>query len=489
MHHFWFLLPLFLCCSSCIQRPAPASAPSSFVVSNKPPVKVDAKKTPFTFGYLDVPENRENPTGRTIKLPVYIFKSRSASPAPDPVLYTVGGPGSSSMNAARYMRAYAYLEDRDLILFEQRGTQYAQPHLACPEWSKAMEEINRQSVERKETAAYYTGAAAGCSDRLREQGIDLNAYNTREIAADIEDLRKALNIDRLNLLTISYSTKIAQVMIRDYPNSIRSVVMDSPLPLAASWDESSLTNLMETYEVIFADCAADEMCNTKYPNLKERFFDFLRETSGSPIQLEVDSPDGKGKTMVEVTATDIAAYLGELYTGNAAAFPTSLDAVVKGNREMLRDNYSWLSSNGNGIGMRLSVWCSEETAFADPGKVAAERAKYPFLKEASPMVFSYEVCRAWGVTPAQPQENQPIVSDVPTLLISGSYDAITPVKWANTLHSQLANSQHVIFPGWTHGPTTYWNNSCAMETARAFFNAPNTKSAPPCLEEISLVFE
>ena len=77
-----------------------------------------------------------------IVIPIYIFKSRSKNPKPDPILYTVGGPGYTSMRASQYMQYYRYLDDRDFILFEQRGTQYAQPSLDCPEWAKAVYKSN-----------------------------------------------------------------------------------------------------------------------------------------------------------------------------------------------------------------------------------------------------------------------------------------------------------------------------------------------------------
>ncbi|MEM6770150.1 MAG: alpha/beta hydrolase [Bacteroidota bacterium] len=451
-------------------------------------MKVDRTKTPYTFGYLEVPENRERPTGKTIKLPVYIFKSRSANPAPDPVLYTVGGPGSSSLSAAPYMRAFSYLDDRDLILFEQRGTAYAQPSLDCPEWEKATTLARQRILSDSAATAILVGAAAGCRDRLQGQGIDLDAYNTREIAADIEDLRKVLHLDQLNLLTISYSTKIAQTMMRDYPASIRSVVMDSPLPLAASWDESSLSNIMKTYRTIFSDCAADSLCNNQYPNLGQRFYAFLDATATSPITLTVKHPAENRDTTVSITSADIATYLGDLRTGQVPDFPKTIDALINGNTEILQQQFSWGGSSGTGIGMRLSVWCSEETAYASPVTVAKERAKFSFLNAASPMVFTYEVCRAWGVRPAPPTEDEPISSNLPVLLINGSYDAITPVKWANTLHQQLPNSRLVIFPGWTHGPTTFWDNNCGMKAAQTFFNNPTNWVTPPCITQITPSF-
>ncbi|MEL7119939.1 MAG: hypothetical protein AAFO07_10870, partial [Bacteroidota bacterium] len=91
-----------------------------------------SKETPHKFGYLKVFENRSDPNSNIIELPFYIFKSRSANPKLDPLIVLTGGPGNSIMSNARWMKYWQYLDDRDLILFEQRGTTYAKPHLACP---------------------------------------------------------------------------------------------------------------------------------------------------------------------------------------------------------------------------------------------------------------------------------------------------------------------------------------------------------------------
>ncbi len=136
------------------------------------------KDQEFTFGYLEVLENRDKPDGNRIKLPVYIFKSRSKNPKSDPILYTVGGPGYTSMRASKYMDYYRYLDDRDLILFEQRGTQYAKPSLDCPEWSNATYESNLPGFDTTKTDRLFQRAAKECSERLRKTGIDLNSYTT-----------------------------------------------------------------------------------------------------------------------------------------------------------------------------------------------------------------------------------------------------------------------------------------------------------------------
>ena len=155
----------------------------------------------YTFGYLEVLENRNKPDGNRIKLPVYIFKSRSDNPKPDPVIYTVGGPGYTSMRASQYMQYYKYLDDRDLILFEQRGTQFAQPNLACPEWSEAVYLANLPENREANRDSIFTKAALKCRERLVNDGIDLNGYHTKEIAADIEDLRRVLHIEQYCIAT------------------------------------------------------------------------------------------------------------------------------------------------------------------------------------------------------------------------------------------------------------------------------------------------
>lgn len=437
----------------------------TFTEKNNPPIKVPIGQD-FTFGYLTVPENRSDPNSSTIDLPVYIFKSRSNQPKPDPVIYTVGGPGSSSMNAAGYMKYYKYLDDRDFILFEQRGTYYSKPSLDCPEWEKRKKGYN--SVD----------AARDCKERLVQEGIDLNGYRTTEIAADMEDLRKLLGIKQWNLLTISYSTKIAQVIIREYPETIRSVVMDSPLPLEVSYDEESSKNLMEVLNRVFDDCENQLKCNTSFPKLKDRFFTFLTERNESPLRV------GDDKT-ITYSGTEIALILAGLSYDTSPKIPALAERLLSGDYSNLpsKNNNSGPFSDGIGVGMRLSVWCAEEFPFVSQENIENERIRYPEIKGYNPEVFSKEVCNNWLVEPEGSEENKAVKSEIPTLIINGSYDASTPLSWAEQIHENLSNSFLLVFSGWKHTPTTNWGNPCAMHAANEFFNNPEKIPTSECIEE------
>lgn len=441
----------------------------------------------YTFGYLEVLENRDKPNGNRIKLPIYIFKSRGKNPKTDPILYTVGGPGYTSMRASKYMQYYKYLDDRDFILFEQRGTQYAKPSLDCPEWSKAIYQANLPNSDGTKTDSLFQNAAKECSERLRNKGIDLNCYTTNQIAADINDLMNVLEIEEYNLLTMSYSTKIGQVLIRDYPDKIRSVIMDSPLPLEVNYEEESVKNILESLDKLLSDCETNTDCNDAFPNIKSRFLKYLEEKTNNPLEVKVENPkSGKPETFY-IKGKDLINVFTSASTGSVPNIPLEINKILNNDLSSVKKQLQYLFQeprNGIGKGMRLSVWCAEENPFNSQEKVTIETNKYPEVKGLSPTVFDNDICKIWSVKKVPEIENMAVRSDIPVLLISGEYDELTPVKWAELMTNNLVNSYHLIFKGWKHGPTTNWGNPCAMQAANDFFNNPSMKPNPECFVEI-----
>ncbi|MBQ0734382.1 alpha/beta fold hydrolase [Aquimarina celericrescens] len=487
MNIFKSIIFFFTVLSSCLscQTPLPSYIPK-FELSKKPVLEIKEGQD-FDFGYLQVPEDRSKPNGKIIELPVYIFKSRSKNPKKDPIIYTVGGPGNSSMYSAPYMNYYKYLDDRDFILFEQRGTKFAKPHLACPEWGSAIDKTKGPTLNQKQKDSIYINAARNCRERLLKEGNNLNMYTTVNIAADIEDLRKVLHIEKYNLLTISYSTKIAQVLLRDYPDAIRSVVMDSPLPIEVNYDEESIKNLLDSYNKLFADCASEPSCNQAYPDLRNRFFDFLLEKTREPLEIQILHPQQKKEITFRLKGKYFISLFDLLSTSDIPNAPLMIDQIIRGDYSIIKK--SLLSSlennnNGSGIGMRLSVWCAEELPFAAQIIIQSESKKYPSIEGASSAVFDLQVCKTWNVDAVDELENKPVKSDIPVLLINGEYDPITPVRWSKQMASNLKNSFHFVFKGWLHSPTTNWSNPCAMNVANEFFNNPFQQPVLDCFNKI-----
>ena len=385
------------------------------------------------------------------------------------------------------MKYYKYLDDRDLILFEQRGTQYAQPSLDCPEWANAVYESNLPNFDATKTASLFQKAAQQCNEKLRKNGIDLNQYTTNQIAADINDLINVLGIEDYNLLTMSYSTKIGQVLIRDYPDKIKSVVMDSPLPLEVNYDEESVKNLLESLDKLLSDCEINSDCNDAFPNIKDRFLKYLEEKTKKPLEIKVENPKNGEPETFYLKGKDLINVFTSASTGSVPNIPLEINKILNNDLSSVKRQLQYLfqePGNGIGKGMRLSVWCAEENPFNSQEKITIETNKYPEVKGLSPTVFDNEICKIWSVKEVAEIENKAVSSDIPVLLISGEYDEFTPVKWAETMTNNLTNSYHLIFKGWKHGPTSNWSNPCGMQAANDFFNDPTMKPNPECFMEI-----
>ena len=180
-------------------------------------------------GFLIVPENRDDPESRTLRLAVAILKSRSAEPQPDPVIYLHGGPGGSAIADASGWLDHPLRDDRDFILLDQRVTGFSEPEL-CPELSKDDMTVMARDLSAEEATAERLALSLACRDELLSEGVDLASYNSDASSADLSDLRRVLGYDSWNVYGISYGTKLALTTMRNAPEGIRSVVLDSAYP-------------------------------------------------------------------------------------------------------------------------------------------------------------------------------------------------------------------------------------------------------------------
>ncbi len=169
-------------------------------------------------GFVSVPEDRSQPGSPLIKIGVALVHSRAAQPAPDPIFFLNGGPGGALIAALPNMLSGfdPLLSVRDVVFFDQRGAGWSQPSLVCPEVEALkIAELKGQRLPLEESLAPYLA----CRDRLQGAGVNVAAYNTTENAADVDDLRRALGYEQVNLFGVSYGTMLAQV---DAARSARS---------------------------------------------------------------------------------------------------------------------------------------------------------------------------------------------------------------------------------------------------------------------------
>jgi len=430
-------------------------------------------------GYLVVYEDRARPGGRTIRLPVAIVRSRSAAPAPDPVVYTAGGPGSSSLSAAQYAGAYRFLDTRDLIVMEQRGTRHARPVLECSEVGASKREGALRGLDAPDRAALDAAAAARCRARLVASGVDPAAYTTAASAADLEDLRRALRIPRWNLYGVSYSTRVMLAVLRDYGATVRSAVLDSPLPASVRYDDASVGHFAGALDAVLRDCDAQPACRAAYPDLRARFYAALAAADARPLALTVRSPADSSAVPLALRGAALARLVALDNNWALPYLPRMMDRIARRDTAALREAVERTLSPDDGFawGMRYSVWCSEEAPYARRTPAAAQRGARPELAGLDPSPAPPAVCAAWRVPAASARDTAAVRSAVPVLLVSGAYDPETPPAWAAEAARTLPNARALTLPGMSHVPTQMWDAPCAMQAAAAFVDDP-TRDPP-----------
>ena len=453
-------------------------------------------------GYLVVPEDRADPDSDTIRLAVAIFHPPDGPSHPDPIVYLSGGPGLSGLEFLFISFDLAFAPvlatGRDLIVLDQRGIGRSEPALDCPNVTElSLElldwEIDGEILDDEAAMDLLMQTVADCEEDLSAVA-DLTAYNTVSNAADINDLRLALGYDQVNLWATSYGTRLALGVMRDYPEGLRSVVLDAVYPPDVALYLELPANAERAFAALFDGCAADAACDAAFPYLEAVFFDAVDRLNETPGAYEVTNPLTKeqydvlidGDTLVAMLfsflyQTDFIPSLPQIIY-DVADGDFGLIALIQGSLMAQRDAMS--------MGMQLSVQCNEEYAFTSLEEYEAVMADYPllqgFLEDAMVGKPGFLLCQQWDSGQADPIENEPVSGDVPTLLMAGEFDPITPPAWARHAAETLSNSTVLEFAGVGHGASIV--EGCPYDTLIAFVNDPAGPLDDACLAEMGVQF-
>ena len=259
---------------------------------------------------LTVPENRERPHGAQVQLPVAIVRSQAATKAPDPIVHLTGGPANPAFPIIGFVLATDLGGPRDVIVVSQRGAAASTPSLDCPELADAtwaqFATADPAAVEQRT----YDDAVRQCRARLQASGVDLNSYNTVTNAADVADLRVALGVKNWNLWGLSYGTLFAQEVMRDHPDGLRSVVLDSLLPPNRGFGGTAgVHQRMKAIQHLLAGCAASPACAAAHPTLAGDLKDVVAALDAQPYQSVVTDPGTGTQHPIAITGRDLIAGL------------------------------------------------------------------------------------------------------------------------------------------------------------------------------------
>lgn len=438
---------------------------------------------PIRCGWLIVPENHDAPEGRVIRLAVAILESSSREPKPDPFVILSGGPGGGLVEFAPLQRRFltSFLADRAVILIDQRGSGLSQPSLACPEFE------NQIFKQAQLSEAEKAQPLIDCRARLVAEGIDLSAYNTVQNAADIAALRTALSYEQVNLSGGSYGTRLALTVMRDHPEGIRSVILDSTLPFEENAFLSVPANFDAALTRLEQGCAADVFCRTFYPDVRGTYYTLFERLKEQPIAFQAEHPVN-GEILDIVVDGHMLSNLvfNLLYSRERIQMlPGVLYAALDGSYEPLKEAMEpgVQVSSSLSYGMFFSVMCAEDAAALTSERFEAILKQYPEALAGRTSIFGesgMQACALWDV-PQLPALSTPIVSPIPTLILAGEYDPITPPAWGKLAAAALPNARFYEFPGVGHGVASH---PCPLNMAVEFVDNPDKPLDTGCIESM-----
>jgi pimeloyl-ACP methyl ester carboxylesterase len=438
-------------------------------------------------GFVLVPENRSRPEGNRIRLAVAIFKSPTAATRP-PLFLLGGGPGTFVLDTFGPIISGAvardFTADRDLVMFDQRGVGYSQPALNCQELDDlALRTLGIHRTRDQETEDQVEAALA-CRDRLVASGIDLAAYHTAASAADVNDIRIALGYGRFDLWGISYGTRLALAVERDFSGTVHSLVLDSALPPSVNQVTDRAANAERAFRTLFDGCASDPGCAAAYPDLETVFYDLVAEFNETPASFFAQDPRTGAVHNVVLTGDRLIRTLIAALTDTFLIpfVPLVAASIRARDFTLMSQATSLLTFGGRGqsTGMFYSVNCADEVSRTSPARVfAARRTVRREIVDALSEEARLRICAGWGARQTPRRAEAPVVSDVPTLILAGEYDPLTPPAYAEIAGRTLRNSSWFEFPGIGHAvvPTSPCGHAMMID----FLAAPELTPDALCI--------
>jgi pimeloyl-ACP methyl ester carboxylesterase len=440
------------------------------------PCKGDNAPVDAYCGTLSVFENRQTRQGRRIDLNIVVLPALSNDPKPDPLFFLAGGPGQGAAQMAKPLRELfrQILTDRDIVLVDQRGTGKSNP-LDCldPDDSlKALQASDEVAIERLK--ACMTGYDA-----------DLRLYTTTIAMDDLDDVRAHLGYETINIYGGSYGTRAGLVYMRQHGDRVRAAVLDGVAPTNMRLPLFFARDMQRAFDLLIADCEKDAACSQAYPNLGARARALVQRLDQTPPLVPIVHPRTGERGEFRMTPRLLTnIFAAALYQPLAASLIPAL--VERAEQNDFQGVLALAGLNDGGepnmsIGMQLSVICSEDAprVTADDWTTHTEGTMFgPYV-----MRVQQEGCAMWPRGTVDASFYEPVRSSIPTLILSGEIDPVTPPIWGEEVAKTLTNARHIVIPGTGH---TAGGTGCGRRLIKAFVDAGTAENLDTrCVDRIT----
>lgn len=396
-------------------------------------------------GYIDVPENPDDVSGRHIRLRVTVIPALNLKPASDALLILAGGPGQGAHDFyASAGPAFAGIRrDRDIVLVDQRGTGRSHP-LDCTADPADLEAADPQQMQ---TLARRCIASLDADPRF---------YTTSIAVRDLDTVRETLGYQQVSLYGVSYGTRVAQHYLRRYPSRVRTVILDGVVPVDLALGPDVAPRAQQALDAMFDRCADDKACDAAFPRLREQFSALHTRLGQMPIRARLPDP---------VTARMQDAAFGVQQLNAAVRLLTYSDETVSLLPLLIHEAQSAsepepfiaqylmvkrLTDTQFAYGMHFAVVCSEDAPRWVQQDVPDAVLERTYLG-TSFMQGMRSVCEIWPRGVVDADFSSPLHSAAPVLILSGSNDPVTPPAYGERALRSFPNGRHLVLAGQGHG--------------------------------------
>jgi pimeloyl-ACP methyl ester carboxylesterase len=392
---------------------------------------------------FEVPEDHAKPNDKKIKIFVAIVPSLAPKPEPDPVFFFAGGPGQAASDIGQLVEALSPLRrNRDVVLVDQRGTGKSKT-LTCElgdrlkSGSEAFEQAFNASAEQ------MRAEWKRCLDTLKGNPA---THRTDDYVADLELVRKALGYAKINVWGGSYGSRVALRYMKLHPEAIRTSILDGVAPTTLRLPNDALVNSEAELREVLKACAASPECAKAHAGIAKKLDDFLASLAQTPRTVAINHPATGKPFNATITATSFATMLWPmLYQPDATRLlPVLIDEATRGNFAPLAVTLyggSSVAETDISIAQRFAVMCAEDMYQQKP-QVNERLAPIANL--------FFEFCSSFPAGRPIDGFFEPTKSSIPTLLLSGTHDPVTPASQAELAMKSLDSKKHIVVGGWGH---------------------------------------
>jgi pimeloyl-ACP methyl ester carboxylesterase len=401
------------------------------------PCELPGVKRPAKCGVVEVPENPDKPHGRRLELAVAVIPHQASESHDDPIVPLMGGPGEDAISSAEYFVGIygSLLNDRDLLLVDQRGTGKSNA-LRCTLYDP-------QNPDRGLRDVFPPAAIEKCVKQLGRHA-DLTQYTYKHWARDLEHVRTALGYSQLNLQGGSYGTRAAQIFMREYPRSTRTVMLHSVVPFDVATPLTMAKSAEGVRQKAFEACAAESACAAACPDLRKEFGDVARKLESSPAGLD------RGRVAEWFRSQTYRPY-------SSTELPWMIHRAHEGDWEPIKRGILAQSAgidSALSFGFLLAITCNDDVPFMSEADIAAE-TRDTFLRDYR-VRQQQAACAHWPRNPT-PTDRTPVKSSIPTMFLSGDSDGASPMWFVERVAPNFPQRAEIVVGNQGH---TEWSD-CA----------------------------